>query len=240
MTLLERKYQALDAFKNRLLKSEAKDKIVKLVLHGSLLKGQAQKDSDIDLLVVAFNPTKELQNFCSDLSFDVLLEYQQRIEAFVFSYFDYKYPTSLFVYDAKNNGQEIYSMNREKIAMKEAKSLVGLAKSYLLRAKKIYQDRDFRIAVDVAYNACELCAKALLVLRLERIPKTHSGTISKFGEIFVKEGTISPDLGRLLHKGLESRNKARYIPDVVINEEDAKTVIKLAEDLIQICEAERL
>jgi predicted nucleotidyltransferase len=52
------------------------DKITKIVLYGSYVRGEASKDSDIDLLVLvdsSLNPF-EVRESLSDLLFDILLE----------------------------------------------------------------------------------------------------------------------------------------------------------------------
>ncbi|MDZ7261867.1 MAG: nucleotidyltransferase domain-containing protein [candidate division KSB1 bacterium] len=144
----EKKFAALEAFKSQLLKSEVADKIAKLILHGSLVHGTASRDSDIDVLVIAFDHWKDIQTICSDLSFEIMLDSNEKIEAFVYSYFDYQYPRSYFLYLAKQKGKEIYSMSEEQIKRQEARQLMDLASSYLAGAIKNLKMGEFRIAID--------------------------------------------------------------------------------------------
>jgi len=238
--VLARKRYALEAFKKQLLQTRTKDKIAKLILHGSVAHGKANAESDIDVLVVAFDDRGDLQELCSNTAYDVLLRLGERIEPLVFSYFDYKFPTSLFLYEARRFGKEIYSMKKEEIARKEAHALVTLAETYLQGAKSVRRGKHLRVAVDVAYNACELCAKALLLSKLERVPKTHSAVVNRFGELFVQTKISPARLGRLLNKGLDLRNKARYVPGAEISKGDVGTVIELAEGLLNLCEEQGL
>jgi|Deesub1362B_J571_1020462.scaffolds.fasta_scaffold08216_2 predicted nucleotidyltransferase len=53
MKILDRKYLAIDDFTRRLLNSEVKDLIAKVLLFGSVRKGDARAESDVDLLVLA-------------------------------------------------------------------------------------------------------------------------------------------------------------------------------------------
>lgn len=238
--VIARKLRAAQAFKERLLQTKAKDKIAKLILHGSVAKGKALAESDIDLLVVAFDGRGDLQELCSNTAYDILLRDGERVEPLVFSYFDYRFPTNLFLYEARRIGKEIYSMKREEIAQKEAHALVTLAETYLQGAKSARRGKHFRLAVDAAYNASELCVKALLILKLDKVPRSHSAVVNRFGEFFVRTKIAPVNLGRLLNKSLDLRNKARYVPGVETTEDDVGTVIRLAEELLSLCEEQGL
>jgi len=81
----ERKYKALDLFLKELLSSEARNSIAKIILFGSLSKGQALEKSDIDLLVVASDSTKEVSSACADASFETALITGESVEPLVWS-----------------------------------------------------------------------------------------------------------------------------------------------------------
>ena len=234
MNNLERKYHSLEIFKNRLLQSELKDQIVKLILHGSVRDGTSHRESDIDVLVVAFDSTRKLGELCSDLAFDIMLDTNERVEPMVFPYTDYLNPSNYFMYLAKTRGKEIYSMAKNKIKIQEANDLLKLSRLYLKGAKENLQNKNNRITADAGYNSCELCVKALLLLKIDTFPKTHGGVVGKFGEIYVKSGDVPKELGRALNKGLDLRNKARYVVKARLTKRDAESMIKLAEKLIEI------
>jgi len=95
-----------------------------------------------------------------------------------------------------------------------------------------------RLGVDGAYNACELCIKGLLLLRLGEIHKTHGGIIQKLGDICIKSGIIGKDVGREVNLGLDLRNRARYDFHAQIAKESISRVVETAETLIQAYENE--
>ena len=102
---------------------------------------------------------------------------------------------------------------------------------YLNGAKVALKAKSFRLAVDAAYNAAELCAKGLLLFELEELPSSHGGIVGEFGRLYVKRGKAPKALWRRLNRGLETRNKARYDFNAEINREKAKELIKLAEEM---------
>ena len=50
-SLLDTKYKALEDFTQRILASDVKDQIAKIILFGSVARGDARQDSDVDVLV---------------------------------------------------------------------------------------------------------------------------------------------------------------------------------------------
>jgi len=58
MDVLEKKYESIREFKNRLLQSKVKEKIAKILLFGSVLREEAKEDSDIDLIIVTVDGAK--------------------------------------------------------------------------------------------------------------------------------------------------------------------------------------
>jgi len=232
---MKKKYKALDEFKNRLLGSELGGRIARLILYGSLLDGTPGEESDIDLLVIAFNPLEEIDRLCSDISFDVMMETGELVEPMVYCIDDYRFP-HYFLDRVKEKGKEIYRMNREEERRAEAGDLLDLARKFMRMISKLKDPEDVRGVIDLGYNAIELCLKALLLLKLEEIPKTHTGINRKFGEIYVKEGIVAPEMGRAIRRALEKRNKARYDPHSVITQEDVREVTELGGKIIDLTE----
>ena len=129
-------------------------------------------------------------------------------------------------------------MDDRLLKKKEAGDYNALASEYLGGSKANLEKKLFRIAVDAAYNACELAMKGLLLLKLPEIPGTRGGIVMKFGELFVKTGEVSKETGREVNLALEKRNNARYEPHFEITQEQATEVISLAERLLEILEKE--
>jgi predicted nucleotidyltransferase len=65
--LLDRKYRALDDFVARVEESPISDRIAKLILYGSVLRGDAHEESDIDVLVVATDDLRQVGETCGDI-----------------------------------------------------------------------------------------------------------------------------------------------------------------------------
>jgi uncharacterized protein (UPF0332 family) len=81
----------------------------------------------------------------------------------------------------------------------EALDLLALAQGYLEMAHALKGKRGYiRGVIDMAYNAAELSAKGLLLLREGEWPKTQSGIVQQFSRAFiVNEPIVEPGVGRL-------------------------------------------
>jgi uncharacterized protein (UPF0332 family)/predicted nucleotidyltransferase len=231
-----KKQKALDFFVKELLKPETRKSIAKIVLFGSLLKGEPKEESDIDLLVITTDSSTEISNACADASFETAMATGESVEPLVRCVDDIRYPQSYFLYSVIGRGKEIYRMDGEELRRKEARNYLNLSSEYLDGARANSQRGYFRIAVDAAYNACELAIKGLLLLRLPDIPGSHGGIVNKFGELYVKAGDVPKEMGRGINLALEKRNNARYEPHVQISKDQAEEIIDLGEKLQGILE----
>ena len=63
----------------------------------------------------------------------------------------------------------------------------------------------FLAAANRAYYAMFHAAMAALGTTGARLPKTRSGTISQFGEHFIKTGRLDQQFGRALHRASDLR-----------------------------------
>lgn len=236
--LLDRKYRALDDFVARVRESEIGDRIAKMILYGSVLRGDASEESDIDVLVVATGDLQRVDETCGDIAFEVMLDQGQRVSPLVYCMDVLRYPTSYFSYRAVQEGREVYSMEEERLRRAESLGYLELAIEYRQQSLRSCNAGDYRLAVDGAYNAAELCAKGLLLLKLEDIPSSHGGIVQKFGEIWIKTALLPGEMGRGLNKGLEVRNQARYERHASIGEKEARMMLALAEQFINALSAE--
>ena len=230
----KRKQRALNFFLNELLKTDAKESIAKIILFGSCLRGGSKAESDIDLLVVATGAPKRVSNACADASFETAVVTGESVEPLVRCVDEARYPRSYFLHSILTKGKEVYRMERKKLRINEARNYLDLSSEYLDGAKANCQKGYFRIAVDAAYNACELVIKGLLLLRLPSLPGSHGGIVNKFGELYVKTEEVPKETGRAIRLALETRNNARYEPHIQITKEHAEEIIKLGERLQRI------
>lgn len=238
MSVYKKKREALDFFTNTLLSSEVKDVIGKIILFGSVANGEATQESDIDVLVFTFGDLSKVSYACADASMWTGIETKESVEPLVYCVDDLRYINSYFIYNAIKKGNVVYKMDEKELILGEAKGYLDLAKLYYQTFKRLIGDKEFRVAVDVGYNAVELSVKGLLLLKTGDIPRTHGGVVQKFGEYYVKPELIANEFGRLLNLALENRNKARYDYHAKITKEDAEEIVRLMNSLIEVLERE--
>jgi len=234
----EDKYKAaLNAFKERLLGSPLRDRVMKLVLFGSHAKGSAREESDLDILIVTNNGS-ELFDLIADLAFEIQMDYQVGVEPVTIS-LDELFPLrSYFLSNTLRYGQEVYAVSKEALKTEERRNLVNLADEYLTGAEHAAEHEYWRLAVDAAYNAAELAVKSLILKLDDDLPGSHGGLVGRFGELYIKTGVYEKVLGRNLNRALERRNQARYKYQTMIKNDDADAVIGLAKTLKELAEQE--
>jgi uncharacterized protein (UPF0332 family)/predicted nucleotidyltransferase len=235
---IERKRKALDRFSRYLLSSPQGKNVGKIILFGSLNRGEVRDSSDVDVLVLASGNLNEMENAAADAAFETGLEVGESVEPLVYCLDEMRYPGSYFLYTITRNGEEIYSMDEDRIRREESRGYADLGREYLEGATDSLRSGHLRLAVDAAYNATELCAKGLLVLKTDKLPASHGGVVVKFSELFVKEGLVERNLGRAMNKSLALRNKSRYDNHALIGNKEAKEVLKLAKAILRILEKE--
>lgn len=233
------KREALKFFVSHLCHSEVKESIAKMVLFGSLARGDCQAESDVDLLVFATDKLDEVSQACAEASLCTGIETKESVEPLIRCADTLFYTDSYFLTHALQEGEEVYGMAEEELAQKGAQNALQLAEEYIDLARYDLTGNQFRGAVDAGYNAAELCAKGFLILKLEKLPRTHGGIVQKFGELYVQTGQVERALGRSLNQMLQFRNNARYDFHAEVTREKAQQTITLAEELLRMLQ-ERL
>ena len=232
------KQKALDDFTARLLQS-SKDHIARIILFGSVLYGEDQPESDVDVLVFGTDRLRELSEACAAASFETAMQWGESVEPLVYCTDDMRFPQSYFLYDTLRRGKEIYRMDEQTLRRKEAEATLALAREYLASAEDAAAHRHYRMAVDGAYNSAELAVKGLLhLVKLEKMPSSHGGTVQMFGQHYVMTGLVAPEQGHRLNVHLELRNKARYDFHARITQDDASASVSLAKEFIAFLEAQ--
>ena len=117
--ILEKKYKSLEEFKKALLNGQVREKIAKIVLLGSVLRGDAREDSDIDLIIVATDSIEEVEQICSEISYQVMLNTGEIIMPIVHPMEKIFLPQSYFFYYNHRIGREIHKMEPEEIKLRE-------------------------------------------------------------------------------------------------------------------------
>ncbi len=226
------KLLALQHFLEALLNSPARAQVAKVVLFGSVAWGDPEPDSDVDVLVVGLRDLKELSTQCADLAYETMLETGEFLQPIVYGLSRWQIRDSYFISEVIRSGKEVYEMAPKTFQLRTAQNLYFLAEEHLRVAEKLLADREWRVAVDIAYNAAELCAKAFLVGKLERMPTQHGSVVQKFSQLYIlEEQRFAPSLGRRLNVALGCRHDARYVYEATITEEMAEETISLAREM---------
>lgn len=233
-----KKREALRSFIKNLRQSEVKDLIAKIFLFGSVARGDFSPESDVDVLVFATDKLAEVSQACAEASLWAGIEQKESVEPLIRCSDKLLYTDSYFLTRALQEGEEVYGMAEEELAKKGAENSLRLAEEYLELARYDLEGKQFRGAVDAGYNAAELCVKGLLIVKLERLPRTHGGIVQKFGEFYAQTGLVAKEVGRGLNHALQFRNDARYDFHAEITREKAEEVIKLAETLVGVLREE--
>lgn len=105
-TYTERKQESLDIFLSMLRQRGLAGAVDRALLYGSIARGDAASDSDIDVLLFSRNP-KKLSKLISDVSFETMIQTGDRIEAFVYPTEELKQPSSYFLVRALKEGRAL-------------------------------------------------------------------------------------------------------------------------------------
>ncbi|MFQ6079815.1 MAG: HEPN domain-containing protein [Thermodesulfobacteriota bacterium] len=232
--IMEKKRKALTLFSELLLSSPVEKQIGKIILFGSLRKNEVKPDSDVDVLVVASDKLREVEEAAANSAFEAGLATGESVEPLVYCLDELRYPSSYFLYWNVLHGEEVYSMDKDQIKVAESRGYRNLAGEYLEAAYDSLKSGHPRLAVDAGYNAAELCVKGLLLFKIDELPSSHGGVVIKFGETYVKDGPLPRNLGRDLNQALALRNKARYDCHAIIGKDEAGEVLRLADKLLEV------
>ena len=93
--------------------------------------------------------------------------------------------------------------------------------------------------VNRAYYSVFYAALALLVT-VDSEPSKHSGVLSKFDELFVRQGIFPKEMSRILHHAFDMRQAGDYQKSKVITEEQATQVLESAEEFVKTIKAKIL
>jgi len=233
------KLEALRDFMERLLASPAREHIAKVFLFGSALRGEVWEESDVDVLVFGMRPLGSVEEACMDAAYETILDASESVEPLVRTVSHFFYPQSYFVYTVLREGKEVYSMDEERLRRKEVETMYTLATKYLGEARRRYEPDDEgsrRVTIDAAYNAVELCAKAMLRLKVECLPKAHTGVVTLFSDHYIKTGGVPRHFGRAFTRALKYRNDARYDGDADITPAMVDEVLDFAEEMVSMFE----
>ncbi|MHA1649524.1 MAG: nucleotidyltransferase domain-containing protein [Candidatus Helarchaeota archaeon] len=173
--------------------SRLNDKIAAIILFGSLAKQNITQNSDIDILIIHFGD-REFEKRLAAETFNFMMETGAPIEYLAYGYFQVKNNPTYFVKYNLENGVVLYMKNQDELKKKEIEGYINLSNIFEESAKYCFNQRFIRAAIDLGYNSIELKIKALLLKRLNDLPGTHGGLVSKFGQYYVRTKKISKEI----------------------------------------------
>jgi uncharacterized protein (UPF0332 family) len=115
--------------------------------------------------------------------------------------------------------------------MKEIEDLIQKAKRYLRTAELALKDGDYDSCVSRCYYAMFFMAEALLLEKGLKI-SSHKGTLSLFGEHFIKTNIFSDNLGKSLRRAYDLRQKGDYAIGFMVNRKDAEDEVEKAKTFV--------
>ena len=225
----------LERFKKHLLSSAVRDSIGKIILFGSHAKGTAVPDSDIDILLVLTDGLEAEKSVLNEV-YEFMTEQSASLKVVTSSVTEFFFSPDYFLRNISHYGREVYSMSEEELKLAAVRELKGLAEEDLESAEEVLDRGRLRLAIDAAYNACELAAKGLILLKQDDLPGSHGEVVSSFGQLYVRTGEVEKQIGRDLNLALKLRNEARYKPGALLRRENAVELLSLARRLLEFIE----
>lgn len=106
--ILKKKQEAAEYFTKELLASKAGKDIAKVILFGSVARGEADDYSDIDILVFGKNINR-IEDAAWETCLNSYKRFEEGIEPLVYPVSKLKNPDSYFLYQSIKQGKELYS-----------------------------------------------------------------------------------------------------------------------------------
>ena len=104
--------------------------------------------------------------------------------------------------------------------MNEIVDLIQKARRFLKSAELLLADGDFDSCVSRCYYAMFFMAEAALLTKGFRA-SSHKGVISLFGEQFIKSKLLREEIGKVLRRAYDSRQKGDYTTGFIVSEREA-------------------
>jgi len=113
--------------------------------------------------------------------------------------------------------------------------LIKKAYRFLKTANLSYNDGDYDSTASRTYYAMFYIVKAALLTK-DINTKSHSSTISAFGQHFIKHNIFSKNIGKLFNEAFEMRLTGDYEFEKEIRKEDITDLLKRAKEFINTIE----
>lgn len=105
--ILKKKQEAVNYFTKNLLKTEAGKDVARVILFGSVARGDVDAYSDVDLLLFTSVPEK-VRPAVWEVGMDTYEKYGESVEPLLYSLKKYEDPDSYFLYRSIKTGKQLY------------------------------------------------------------------------------------------------------------------------------------
>jgi len=234
--LSEAEARAVIAFRDWLLQMMP-DQVERLILFGSKARGDTHPHSDLDLLVVVKEITREQDERVADYMGNALVEEGVSLSAIVVRSKNLQEQIEIgtpFVRNIAKDGipllGEGFTVGQGKPEEVARKFLKG-AHERLTSTRMLVEGGQYRDAISRAcYAALDAADGALALVGVT--PKSHEGTITFFSKHFIKSGQVDSRYSSLLNTIQKARLTADYNRMMDFTEADARRAQAEAEDFV--------
>jgi len=238
--------EAVRAFLRR-LRQQFGDRILHVWFYGSKARGNADEESDLDLLVVVQDGNEPLEEAIGHLALTLSLEYGVLLGDHTIGqrrFAQMRARQELFYRNLIQEGTDLWVWERGCLPVAEAPEPydTGTLQDYLRhRLERSREDMawawgalergEYRLALNRAYYAVfHLTSAVLLSLNVTR--RRHSGVESAFHEHLVKPGRIEAEYANAYATIRRWRERADYAFDVEFTAEQTRPIIEQADRLV--------
>lgn len=218
-----------------------------VVVFGSRARGDATPESDLDLLVVAEMPTKEMRDLVGECAYQVGLESDLFVQAIIKRRSDIEEGVervSAFIRNVRREGIALepgrgISVPTDRVQGTDDAALKDLVRRGMEIAEQILLDADVLnltsgcagSVAHIAHSAAHHAARALLETK-GLSPKGDRGTLAAFDAEFVKSGVLDKSANARLQWLLETKIKYEYLDDDTIEKTGPSQAVEKAREFL--------
>jgi len=215
--------------------------VERLILFGSKARDDAHPHSDVDVLVVVKEITREQDDRVADYMGNALVEKGVNLAAIVLRSKNLQEQIEIGTPFVRNIAQDGIPLFGEGIKVGKgkpeevARAFLKGAHERLVSTRLLVEGGQYRDAISRAYYAILDAADGALAL-VGITPKSHEGTLTWFSLRFVKAGRVDSRYSGILNIIQKARLRADYNRMIEFSEADARTAQADAEDFVAMVE----
>lgn len=224
------------------------ERLAGVVLFGSQARGDANTESDIDMLVVLHDEeTPEDNTYTTTLITDFLYRYDMLVSPLHISLDRFLHEQSPLLINVRNEGMLLFQdtllpylpktpttqRKKNQHMTPEQAGLLRKATESLHWAKRMASEGQHDFAASRAYYAMFYVAQSFLLSHGLSFSK-HTAVIAAFGKYFVHTGIVPTELHRYLIDAHKARLRGDYEIEMLVNEAETSVMIQHAEEFLVV------